>query len=94
LPDRKPHVNQPTAEPERAGSAPNILTDEQIWRCTVLIADRDAEFPTGLSTADHQRLVEAVRARLADRLVQYVARAVAAQIHRDGRVGQEDHDHA
>jgi hypothetical protein len=79
--------------PEPAAASPDGLTDDQVRRLAALVADRDAEFPAGLSPADHARVAEAVRDRLARRLVHHIARALAADLRRDGRAGQEDHAH-
>lgn len=65
------------------GASPSELTGIQVARWAELIADGRDEFPTSLSQPAHERLLREVRRRLRARLVQFVARAIAAQLHRD-----------
>jgi hypothetical protein len=65
------------------------LTDEQVNRWADLIADGRDAFPDDLSGVDRDRLLVSVRHRLRRRLVQFIARAVAAQLHRAARPDQE-----
>ncbi len=61
------------------------LTDDQVSRWADLIADGRGDFPDDLSGADRERLLVSVRQRLRRRLVQFIARAVAVQLHRTDR---------
>jgi hypothetical protein len=75
--DPKPSANQaPTT------AAASALTEEQVSRWADLIAEGQDAFPDKLPAADSNRLAAAVRKRLRNRLVRFIARAIAAEIHR------------
>ena len=58
------------------------LTDDQVDRWADLIADGKHDFPADVSPVDRNRLADVVRERLRRRLVQLIARAIAARLHR------------
>lgn len=57
------------------------LTDEQMQRWAELIANGDDRFPIGLAAADQDRLVDEVRRRRRERLIRYIARVIALDVH-------------
>jgi hypothetical protein len=68
---------------------PGLLPDVQLARLADLIAAGETEVPGGLDRADASRLEALVRARLRARLVRFIARQIALDIHRDaGRGGK------
>jgi hypothetical protein len=58
------------------------LTDEQVERWAVLIANGHDQFPTEVAQPDRDRLLAAVRRRRRDRLVQHIAGLIALDLHR------------
>jgi hypothetical protein len=70
------------------------LTDDQLDRWADLIADGRGEFPTELDPPHRDRLLVAVRCRLRDRLVRYIARAIAARLRREDGPRSETDSHA
>jgi hypothetical protein len=56
------------------------LTGDQIAIWADRIADGRDEFPADLSEPDRSALADAVRRGLRDRLVRYIARAVASRL--------------
>jgi hypothetical protein len=81
----------PTPVPHRLAPPADLrgLTDDQVSRWADLIADGRDDLPDGLPPHDHERLAEAVRRRLRDRMLRLIARAIAARLRRDGRPGGE-----
>jgi hypothetical protein len=81
----------PTPVPHRPAPPPGLhgLTDDQVSRWADLIADGRDDLPDGLPAQDRERLAEAVRRRLRDRMLRLIARAIAARLRRDGRPGGE-----
>jgi len=75
-PNSQPRSRPAPREPEPATD----LTSEQIARWADRIADGRDEFPADLAEPDRSALAEAVRARLRDRLVRLVARAIAGRM--------------
>jgi hypothetical protein len=72
---------QPRSRPAPRDTEPATgLTTDQIARWADRIADGRDEFPADLGEPDRSALAEAVRARLRDRLVRLVARAIAGQM--------------
>lgn len=70
--------------------APTGLTDDQVHRLADVIAEQGVEVPEGLTAADRQRVLAAVRQRLRDRLVHLIARAVAWRLYRQPRSEAEE----
>jgi hypothetical protein len=52
-------------------------------RLVELIVDGKHPFPVDLFGTDRERLAAAVRGRLRERLVQLIAKAIAADLHRE-----------
>ena len=86
-----PHRTDPggrPADPPPARDAvtplepPDPPTTERLDRLADLVADGEVDFPAGLGPADAARLTVLVRRRLRDRLVRYIARQIALDIHR------------
>jgi hypothetical protein len=69
-------------------------TDAQIDRWADLIAEGRGEIPSDLAPTYRDRLVLAARRRLRDRLVQHIARAIAARLGRDDGRSREKGSHA
>ena len=61
---------------------PDFLTDDHIARWADIIADGRARFPDDLQSPERERLMGSVQARLRDRLVRFIARAIAHRLHR------------
>ncbi len=70
------------------------LTDEQIGRLAEMIADGRCEFPRDLQSPDVQRLDRQASSRLRDRLIHFIARAVADHVGRAADPGAETSEHA
>lgn len=66
-------------------SAPSSLTADQVIRWAELVAAGRSELPSDLSPPDLERLEAAVRKLLKQRMVGLIARAIAADIVRDGQ---------
>ena len=62
---------------------PGRPTPGRLERLADLVADGQAELPDGLDPADERRLAELVRRRHRDRLVRFIARQIALDIHRE-----------
>lgn len=80
-----PHPNSNPPRPQPASREPesaNGLTSDQIARWADRIADGRDEFPTALAEPDRSALADVVRLRLRDRLIQLIARAIAARLAR------------
>jgi hypothetical protein len=75
-PNSQPRSRPAPREPEPATG----LTTDQIARWADRIADGRDEFPADLADPDRSVLAAAVRARLRDRLVRLVARAIAGRM--------------
>jgi hypothetical protein len=58
-------------------------------RLADLVAAGEAEVPGGLAPGDEDRLAAMVRHRLRSRLVRFIARQIALDIHRDVGRGDE-----
>jgi hypothetical protein len=70
----------PTQAPSAAVAPPSTLTDKQLDRWADLIADGRGTLPDDLPSPERARLLAAVRQRLRGRMLQLVARAVAARL--------------
>jgi hypothetical protein len=68
---------------ERSASNPNASSPERLARLADLVADRAVEFPANLDARDEERLARLVRQRLGARLVRFIARQIAMDIHRE-----------
>jgi hypothetical protein len=68
---------------ERSTSNPDAPSPERLARLADLVADRAVEFPANLDSRDEERLVGLVRQRLGARLVRFIARQIAVEIHRE-----------
>lgn len=73
---------------------PGKLADEQVARLADLIAEGRFEFPSDLSATDIERLRRQVQALLRNRLVRFIARAVAHYLHRATQQDPENSPHA
>jgi hypothetical protein len=73
---------------------PGNRSDEQISRLADLVADGRFDFPQDLTPTDTERLHRAVRSRLRQRLLGFIARAVAQHLHRAGQPDPERTPHA
>ena len=62
--------------------APLAATPEQLMRLAQLVADGELPFPGNLPLERKQRLLSEVQRRRRDRLVHYIARAIAEDILR------------
>jgi hypothetical protein len=91
-PVTEPDDNDPGPTPALTGNAG--LTRDQIGRLADLIAEGHGDLPTELSPSEHDRLLVEVRRRLRDRLVHFLARAIAAQLNRDAGPRSETDHHA
>jgi hypothetical protein len=87
-----PDGNEPGPIPALAGTAG--LTRDQIGRLADLIAEGRGDLPADLSPPEQDRLLDEVRRRLRDRLVHFLARAIAAQLNRDAGPRSETDHHA
>lgn len=83
----------PLASPD-PGTALARLTPDQLDRWAGLIAAGQDEFPENLAAADRERLAEIVRHRLTDRLIRYIAQAIAAELNRGKQANLECSSHA
>ena len=78
------HETDPRSENSASiGAITTGLTAVQIDRWANMIADGRCDLPDDLAAGDRDRMVIAVRQRLRDRLLQLIARAIAAEIRRD-----------
>lgn len=69
------------SSPNASGAGPeSTLAADRLERLAELVADGRVPFPLDLSPVDAARLAHAVRARSADRLVDYIAQAIAADL--------------
>ena len=101
MPDRQRSRTRPVALPgeprpehEPAPTSPVRLTVHQFARWAELIAAGRGDFPTDLVASEQYHLLVEVRSRLRDRLVQHLARAIAASVHRDTGPRSETDSHA
>ncbi len=67
-----------------------VLTEEQVRRWAVLLAEGRTEFPDGLTPIDRERLLAQVRAQGRARLIRWIARALAWEVHHQAGRRQED----
>jgi hypothetical protein len=73
---------EPVGEgPGAAGASP--LPPEQLTRWAHLVADGREAMPAGLTPAQHAEMLRQVRRLRRRRLVRYIARQVALDLHRD-----------
>lgn len=99
MPDARPNPTGPggpargpdptTRDAADAEHVPGPLPNERLARLADLVADGEAGVPGGLEPADELRLETMVRDRLRARLVRFIARQVALDIHRDAGRGGE-----
>jgi hypothetical protein len=61
------------------------LTPQQLARLAELVADGRAALPPGLPAEQLPELIRDVQRRRRDRLLQFIARAIARDLHRAGR---------
>jgi hypothetical protein len=90
-PPTSPRLNSQTPPP---GSAETCLTPEQVNRWADVIAEGRDVFPEGLPSPRRERLLAAVRERLRNRLVRFIARAVAARLRPRALADKENPTHA
>jgi hypothetical protein len=95
MPRRPPPTTSPRLKSQTPPtSAETCLTEEQGERWADVIADGRDVFPDGLPSPWRERLLAAVRDRLRNRLVRFIARAVAARLRRRVLADTEDRNHA
>jgi hypothetical protein len=82
MPRQPSSRTEPTPELD---AFPGGLTGEQIGRLAAMIADGRCECPHDLQPADRERLRGEARRRLRDRLVRFIARAVAQHLRTAGQ---------
>ena len=85
------------ANPEfRMGQSPQskpavplaALSAERVARLAQVIAEGRSTVPDDLSPSDRKRLEDAVHARLRNRFIQYIVRAVAGDLYRQHPPGE------
>ena len=84
----------PQPEPTEPGNATlrSRLTREQLARLAEHVADEGSGIPPDLAPDQERILTDLVRRRLRDRLIQYIARAVAQDLLRgDGSTPRMEH---
>src|SRR5579871_1507004 len=82
--------NDPSPAERSSPTTLAALTPQQVDRLAELIADGCYELPSELEPADRDRLIGEVRARLRNRLVRLIARALAHRLHRESGPSIED----
>lgn len=75
-------ANDDTREPHEADVQTQLSTVQGFSRWADLVARGEVAFPTGLTEGQEESLLQAVRQRRRQRLVQVIARAVAQDIRR------------
>jgi hypothetical protein len=84
MPRRPDPRTDPGTDHDCTASLPALtasrLTPEQVRRWAELIADGRDRFPADLQPPDREGLLAAVLRRRRDRLVQYIARAIASAL--------------
>jgi hypothetical protein len=82
---RRPSTAHQPQPPVAAVAAPTEpLSEDQLARWADLIAAGRAEFPDGLAATQMAHLGSQVRERCRARLVHWIARTVALDLHRGG----------
>lgn len=78
-------IDRRTVPPASLGTAPAAAAPPQslvLDRLADLVAEGQAELPSGLDPQEQEPLVQLVRQRLRHRLVHYLARQIALDLHR------------
>lgn len=75
-------ANDDTREPQEADVQIQLSTVQSFSRWADLVARGEVAFPAGLTQGQEETLLQAVRQRRRQRLVQFVARAIAQEIRR------------
>ena len=94
MPRRVPIQTSVTTNPGTAASpssnlSESELTEEQLQRWAQLIACGEAEFPSELGLEDLKELLLLIGHFRRERLVSFIARAIAQDIHRVERACEE-----
>jgi hypothetical protein len=80
-PDRTPErIEQQTGEPSALACVPGRWPS-YLARLAELVADGEAEFPTQMSEEDAEPLRRLIRQQLRERLMRYIARQIAVDLH-------------
>lgn len=90
--DLAPPDQTATADTKAAGPSPAVLTHEQINRWASLVANGEAVFPDNLPEAAKAALCQEVRRRRRDRLIRFVACAIARELWRELQTNKEKTD--
>jgi hypothetical protein len=86
-PGATPQDPKPTPPESPDATHPGPQPPERLARLADLVAGGEVEFPGGLDPDDDVRLAGMVRERLRARLVRFVARQIAHDIHREREAG-------
>jgi len=76
-------ANSDGREPPSSAPATEELSTDQLTRWADLIANGEVGFPANLPAGQLRKLIAEVRQLRRDRLIHYIAHAIARDIHRE-----------